>query len=258
VRPDHHVHGVHEVSHRVNLLGLHAPGLVEGAGRPDLHRRVAVPEPDCGQGVLVAGQDESVVDGEVRTEAVVDVRVDHGLGQHRLVPGTQFVDGHQLLVQVVEGRPGRLEPVLEGHDEPHPRVLCVEVAHRGDRQGDECTVLGDAEGSRTGQIGGRRGVVGVMTPADDDVVSPGEESGGLVTQGVVGQVLGSQLPPRSAEPGVEHGLDVSASGGVGEVLVLPGAADSGMTSPWFICQYCQGRISNRFGMRRNCAVVASS
>ena len=68
----------------------------------DLQGRVAMAETGVGDGVIVLGHHQVAISGEVDGGFVVEV----GVGPHPLqfdvVLDPAFVDGHQLLVQVVE------------------------------------------------------------------------------------------------------------------------------------------------------------
>ena len=75
-----------------------------------------MPEAREGYGVVVLGDEQVVVARVVDGRLVVQVRVGPQPLDRELVLHAALVDGDQLLVEVVERRARRLEPVLEdGH-----------------------------------------------------------------------------------------------------------------------------------------------
>ena len=220
VRARGRVQGVDQVGDGVDLLAAHEPRLGHGRRRVHLQRRVAVPESGEGHRVLVARHEQPLVGGVVHRHLVVQVGVDPHLLQLQLAGHAALVNAHQLLVQVVEARPGRPQPVLEDGYVAHPPVGLVQALHRVDRQARVGTVLFHAQGSRAGQGGGVDGVVGEVASADDDVVAPGEEGR---QEGVAGplvhRVPGVRVRARGRQLGARHPLDVLDAGRLGQVCL---------------------------------------
>ena len=168
--------------------------------------------------MLVARHEQSLVGGVVHRHLVVQVGVDPHLLQLQLAGHTALVDAHQLLVQMVEARPGRPQPVLEDGYVAHPPVGLVQALHRVDRQVHVGAVLGHAQGSRGGQGRGVDGVVGEVASADDDVVAPGEEGRQKGVAGpLVHRVPGVRVRARGRQLGARYPLDVLDAGRLGQV-----------------------------------------
>lgn len=58
-----------------------------------------------------------------------NARVEDSLRQHRLIIGTDLVNCHHLLMQVIERSPSRLKPVLENHHISHMFVVTMQLSH---------------------------------------------------------------------------------------------------------------------------------
>ena len=218
VRARGRVQGVHQVGDGVDLLAAHEPRLGHGRRRVHLQRRVAVPEPGEGHRVLVARHQQPLVGGVVHRHLVVQVGVGPHLLQFQLTGHPALVDAHQLLVQVVEARPGRPQPVLEDGHVAHPPVGLVQAVHRVDRQARVGAVLGHAQRPRAGQARGVVSVVGEVAPADDDVMAPGEEGRQEGAAGpLVHRVPGVRVRARGRQLGARHPLHVLDAGRVGQV-----------------------------------------
>ena len=140
------VRGVEDVGDASHGLGADLPGVGGPSEGPDRDAGEAVPKTGQGDGVLVLG-DEELARGRDREDLVVDV----GLGAQAFQLGLglhgQVVDGDKLLVEVVEGRAGGAQPVLEGGDVAHGGVEVVEVAHRAGRVGRVLRMLLGGEGA---------------------------------------------------------------------------------------------------------------
>ena len=171
--------GVEEVGDGAHLLLPDLPGVAGGVQGPHGDPREAVPEPGEGDGVLVLG-DHEFAGGADLEDDVVDVGLGAQAVQLRLGLDGQVVDGDQLLVEVVEGRAGRFEPVLERGDVAHRRVQVVQVLHGAGCVRGVLVVLLGGEGARSGDLGGVGRAVDEVAPADDQVVPAGEKAvGGL-------------------------------------------------------------------------------
>ena len=218
VRPRGRVQGVDEVGDGVDLLTAHEPGLGRGRGGVDLQRGVAVSEPGEGHRVLVAGHQQPLVGGVVHPHLVVQVGVGPHLLQLQLTGHPALVNPHQLLVQVVEARPGGPQPVLEDRHVAHPPVRPVEVVHGGHGQVRVHPVLGHAQGPRPRPARGVGGRVGEVPPGDDDVV-PAREEGRQVgaARGVVHGLPAGRVLPAGAQLGAGDRRHVRRPGRVGQV-----------------------------------------
>ena len=223
------VAGVQHVAHSAQLVGIHFPGLQVGVLAVDFQAGVAVAVAGVGDGVLVLHEHKVLV---LRVAGAV-VEVELGLaGEPEEFPlgfGGQFVDGDELLVEVVEAGAGGAEPVLEDGDVFGAVVFRVKLFLGEDAQGDEVGVFGGGEVAGGTELVAAGGAVDVVAPGDDDVVAAAEEGFGGFAElgfGEVGDVAGG-----AAVVGLPHGVDqlvdVVVAFGVGEVALLVGAGAVG-------------------------------
>ncbi len=136
----------------------------------------------------------------------------------------ELVDRDDLLVQVVERRAGRRQPVLEDRDVAGALVVAVEVAHGADRELGVFPVLLGCQRARAGELRVVRRAVDVVPPGDDDLVVAREEADGLALEVVLGERFG--VRPRGAaspHPDAGEGGDVLAPGRGREVCRAPGS-----------------------------------
>ena len=176
-------------------------------------------------GILVLGEDEVLARGVIDGILVVEIEIGAQSPQFLLGMHAAFVDGHQLLVQMVERRPGRSQPVLEDGDEPRVAVALIERGQRVDREADVLVVFLRGEGARCGELVGLGGPVDIMPASDDDVVGAGKER----HEGI-GLALGGHPEPLALahaggeSPDPRDGLDVLAPCIAAQIAVvaLPG------------------------------------
>lgn len=123
-----------------------------------------------------------------------------------------------LLVQVVEGRTRRPQPVLERRDVACVRVAPIEVAHCCDREPRVLPVLLGRERPGAGVLGVVRGAVDEVPTGDDDLVVAGEEPDRLALEVVLVERLraGARRAPRP-HPDARQGGHVRPPCGRGEV-----------------------------------------
>ena len=103
----------------------------------------------CESHRVLVFRDNQVVAGRiVHCVFVVDIRIlAHGL-YFALELLAVLIDGHKLLVQVIEACACRFQPVLESGHITHVAVTSVQVSNRLDGKRDECAVLGNAQCAR--------------------------------------------------------------------------------------------------------------
>ena len=216
--------GVQQVGHGAQLGRGLPPRLPHRARGVDLDRRVPVAEAGEHHGVLVRGDHQVVRHGHVQRGVVEHLRVLAQPVQGGGVLRADLVDGHELLVQVVEGGAGGLEPVLEHGDVPHGGRGRVEVPHRVGGQGQERVVLVRGEGARGGQLVVVHGAVDEVPPGDHHVVRAAEECGRRRDQLRLGhrrRLLGGAAG--GAQLRGDDGAHVGAAGLGGQVLVTAAA-----------------------------------
>jgi hypothetical protein len=144
-----------------------------------------VAEPGERDRVVVLRDNEVLVLRVVDGRLVEQVRVRAQAGELELGLDAALVDGHELLVQMVEGRAGGAQPVLEHRDVSRVAVRRVQVGHRLHGEGQVPRVLLRRERARPREVGVGLGAVGEVPPGDDDVVAAREEAAGeLVALGV--------------------------------------------------------------------------
>jgi hypothetical protein len=123
-----------------------------------------------------------------------------------------FVDRDELLVQVVEGRPRRAQPVLEDGDVRRVGLRRLDLGERAHREGEVRAVLVGVRFPPT-RVRRRSRAVDDVPAGDDDVVGPAEE--------VEGRLLEGGLHARRALADLGEGREVRATDGVGEILLRP-------------------------------------
>ena len=84
-------------------------------------------------------------------------------------------DGDELLVEVVEGRTRRFQPVLEDSHIAGVPVVLVAAAYRVDREGDELLVFPRGQGPGAGELRVIDRAVDEVPPGDYHVVPAAEE-----------------------------------------------------------------------------------
>ena len=183
-----------------------------------------MPEAGEGDGVLVFGEDEVMAGGVVHGPLVVHIRVVADEGDLPVVLKPVFVNGHELLVQVLHRGTRGFQPVLEGRDVADVAVRTVELVHPVDGELDEQAVVLPAH------LAGGRQLVRCFRPGDvvvacdDDVVATSEKCGAHLVEGLVAALLGEQfvdLSLRGACCGELHPqdvFDVLAAGFLAEVV----------------------------------------
>ncbi|GAA5019287.1 hypothetical protein GCM10023258_06810 [Terrabacter aeriphilus] len=159
--------------------------------------------------VLGAGDDEPLLGGIPGAPPREDVRLVAHQGDLVLLLGAQLVDGDDLLVEVVERRAGRCQPVLEDRHVARAVVVAVEVAHRADREVRVLPVLLGGQRARAGELAVVGRAVDVVAPGDDHLVVAREEADGLALEVVLRERLGvGPLGAPRAHPDAREGRDV--------------------------------------------------
>lgn len=223
------VAGVEDVADAAELVGVHVPGLEVGVFAVDFQAGVAVAVAGVGDGVLVFHEHEVLVVGVAGAVVEVEFRVVGQAEEFSLGFGGEFVDGDELLVEVVEAGAGGSEPVLEDGDVFGAVVFGVELFLGKDAEGEEVGVFGGGEVAGGAELVAASGAVDVVAAGDDDVVAAAEEGfGGFAELGVgeVGDVAGGASVVGLPD-GVDELADVVAAFGVGEVALLVGAGAVG-------------------------------
>ena len=87
----------------------------------------------------------------------------------------ESIDADDLLVEVVEGRPGRPQPVLEGRDIADERVHLEHPLDGPDGEIDVLAMLARCQRPRPGQLVLALRTVDMVTTGDDDIVEAAEE-----------------------------------------------------------------------------------
>ncbi|CAM3682415.1 hypothetical protein MIFL109517_05910 [Micrococcus flavus] len=141
IGPGRGVRGVEQVGHAAQLGLRQGPRVRDGAAGPHLHGRVAVAEAGEHHGMVVGRDHQARIERRVDGDVVEHVRLRRQPGEGGLVLGAALVDGHELLVQVVEGRAGGLEPVLEDGDVRDGGVGGVQLPRRVRGEAEELVVL---------------------------------------------------------------------------------------------------------------------
>ncbi len=162
-----------------------------------------MPDPGERDGVVVLGDDQVVLGDEVEHGVLEHVRVDGSPGDLLLSTPAEGVDGDELFVEVVEGRPGRSEPVLEDRDVGHEGVQSEHPVGGVDGEGDVVAMFLGCEGARRGELVLAAGAIDEVTPGEDEVVEAAEE--------------GRPPTPRPTAPSA-----LGSTGGVGRGRIPPG------------------------------------
>ena len=137
-----------------------------------------MPEAREGDRVIVLRDDEVVVARIVGANLVEQVRVLAQAGKCHLMLDAAFINSHQLLVEMVEGGTGRLQPVLEDGHITGVAVVLIALAHRVDGEGNEPLMFTGRQGSRTRELGVVDGIVREVPSGDDHVMTAPEETRG--------------------------------------------------------------------------------
>jgi hypothetical protein len=178
VRAGSGVAGVNQIGHAAQFVRRVIPRLAAFALGENLQSGVAMAEAGKGNGVIIFGDDQVAVGGEIDRRFVIKVGVEPHPLQFHLVQDAAFVNRNQLFMQMIEGSAGRFQPVLKHGHIADIAVIQINVAGGVNGEAQILVVLFRAKGSRRGQLTIVDGAIDEMTPGDDDFMTAAEKGVG--------------------------------------------------------------------------------